>query len=175
MYLLPQTAPPASPSSLVQLGAGVASVDSFVAAMRAWKGNAAELTAVRDHALELVQGAPAQNEVGEVRRLFEFVRDAVRYVRDVNGVDTLQTPSATLARLQGDCDDKTLLLAALLESVGYASRFVVSATHPLGPYNHVYLETWIPRLARWVALEPSVRLAPFGRALPSFRPVRRYA
>ncbi len=175
MYLFPATAPPNSASRLLPLGDGAASVDAFLAAMRGWKADPAELTAVRDHALDLVAGAPAQNEVGEVRRVFEFVRDGVRYVRDVNGVDTLQTPTATLARMQGDCDDKTLLLAALLESVGYASRFAVSATNPLGPYNHVYLETWIPRLGRWVALEPSVRLAPFGRALPSFRPVRRYA
>jgi len=179
MYLLPKPPAPAKhsppPARLLQLGEGAASVATFVGAMRAFKRSPVELARVRGEALDLVATAPAFDELAEVRRVFQYVRDHVRYVRDVNGVDTLQTPTATLERMQGDCDDKSLLLAALLESIGYATRFVVSATNPSRGANHVYLEAWVPRVSKWIPLEPSVRRFLFGKALPSFQPVQRFA
>jgi tetratricopeptide (TPR) repeat protein len=44
-------------------------------------------------------------------------------------VDTIQYPSETLAKRTGDCDDTTVLLAALLASVGVNSRFVDAPGH----------------------------------------------
>ena len=84
-------------------------------------------------------------------------------------------PSVTIETRQGDCDDKSLLLASLLESIGYATRFVVSATNPRGSYNHVFVEAFVPRLGRWLPLESSIAGFPFGQALRTFEPVRRFA
>lgn len=172
-YLLP-TPPSRRQASFLQLGDGIVSVDRFVAAMRAFKSSPTELAHVRDVALDLVRDTAPYDQRGEVRAVFRFVRDSIRYVQDVVNVDTLQTPTATLDRLQGDCDDKALLLAALLECIGFATRFVVAATRPGQSYNHVYLETWVPQLGRWVPLETSVAGFPPGRALPSYEPLRRY-
>lgn len=175
MYLTLRPAP-RTDTRLLELGEPPLSIDRFLAELARWKRSSRELARVRDRALELVSDAAPNGEAEELRRVFEYVRDAVRYVKDVRGIDTLQTPTATLDRLQGDCDDKTLLLAALLESIGYPTRFVVSATRPGQSYNHVYLEAYAASAGgRWVPLEPSIAAYPFGRALPSFEPVRHYS
>jgi transglutaminase-like putative cysteine protease len=105
---------------------------------------------VRGTATDLVRDLPQKDRVAEVTRIFGFVRDRIRYVRDVRGVETMQTPDATLDVGQGDCDDKSILLAALLESVGYPTRFVAIGYRP-GRFTHVYVETLLG--LRWVPLD----------------------
>ena len=58
----------------------------------------------------------------ELRCLHAFVRDHVRYVRDIEGVETLQTPIQTLNVLAGDCDDKSMLFCAHSYSIMRSSR-----------------------------------------------------
>ncbi len=168
---------PSSPQKarLLELGQGPSTVDRFVAELQRFKLAPAELVKVRRVALGLVLELPANADVDEVRMLWRFVRDSIRYVRDVRGIDTLQTPSTTLKLGQGDCDDKSLLLSALLESIGYATRFTVSATSPRGSYNHVYVEAFVPKLGKWIPLESSVSGFPFGRSIRSYEPLRRFA
>jgi len=105
---------------------------------------------IRQTALYLVNGERQKDWTEEVNRIFEFVRDRIRYVRDVRNVETLQTPEKTLEFKQGDCDDKSMLLAALLESIGHPTRFVAIGFKP-GHYAHVYVETKIG--ANWIGLE----------------------
>jgi len=166
---------PPSRSRLVSLGEGPQTVGRFIAELQGFKRSPGELAHVRALAMELVDDLPPNVEAQEIRRIFEHVRDAVRYTKDVRGVDTLQSPSVTLETRQGDCDDKALLLSALLESIGYATRFVVAATLPRGGYNHVYVEVLNPRTGRWIPLESSISSFPFGMALRTFEPVRRFA
>ena len=172
MYLV-SPRPPAP--RLLNLGSGPSSVDRFVRELSRFKHAPRELAYVRRLALELVHDTAPNDDVNEVRQLWEYVRDGVRYVRDVHNVDTLQSPRMTLDTLQGDCDDKALLLSSLLESIGYATRFTVSATSPRGSYNHVYVEAFVPRLGRWIPLEASIAGFPFGRSLRSYEPLRRFA
>ena len=173
MYLPPAIQPPQN--RIINLGAGPGSIDRFVRELQRFKSSPAEIPRVRALAQDLVRDAAPNDELEEVRRLWRYVRDAVRYVKDVRSVDTLQTPRRTLDVLQGDCDDKALLLAALLESIGYATRFAVSATNPRGTYNHVYVEAFIPRVGAWTPLESSVPGFPFGRAVHSYEPLKRFA
>lgn len=86
---------------------------------------------------------------GEARELFHFARDNIRYLQDVRDVETVQTPDVTLQFRTGDCDDKSLLLAALLESIGHPARFCAVAYAAPGEFEHVFVETkigtvWIP-------------------------------
>ena len=46
-------------------------------------------------------------------------------------IDTVQFPGETLARLAGDCDDLTVLLASLYESVGLATVIITTPGHVL--------------------------------------------
>lgn len=86
----------------------------------------------------------------EVTQIQHFVRDAIRYVRDVRDVETIQTPKRTLEIRSGDCDDKALLLAALLESIGYRTRFEALGVRN-GDYSHVLTSVQLGR--GWIPLE----------------------
>lgn len=105
---------------------------------------------VRELAGNLVRDLPQYDNRAAVRALHAFVRDCVRYTGDIAGVETLQTPKATLELGVGDCDDKSLLLAALLQAINLPARFVAIAMND-GPYSHVLVET--RRGSRWVPLE----------------------
>lgn len=105
---------------------------------------------IRTLALSLVRGNAQKDYRGEIQSLHKYVRDSIRYVRDVRGIETLQTPEKTVEFEQGDCDDKSTLLASLLESIGHPTRFVAVGFTP-DNYAHVYVET---RLGdRWIPLE----------------------
>lgn len=109
---------------------------------------------IREAALALVSGLRPKDWHGEVRAVFDMVRDRIRYSRDVHGVETLQTPPVTLDLEAGDCDDKSTLLAAMLESIGHPTRFVAVGYKEPGRYSHVYVETKIG--PRWVALDATM-------------------
>ena len=106
---------------------------------------------VRELAGQLVRNLPQYDLNGEVRALHAFVRDSIRYTSDIRGVELLQTPAATLQLGVGDCDDKSTLLASLLESIGRPTRFVAVAIAPSNDFTHVLVETRLG--TKWVPLE----------------------
>lgn len=105
---------------------------------------------IRQKALQLVAHLPQKDWAGQVKALHAFVRDSIRYVKDINGVETVHDPVTLLRIGQGDCDDKSTLLAALLESIGHPTRFMAVGFMP-GRFSHVFTETKIG--SRWVPLE----------------------
>lgn len=107
---------------------------------------------LRQLALSIIQDVPGKkNFPAQVQRIQNYVRNNIQYVRDVNGVETVQTPDRTVQNKAGDCDDQSLLVATLLETIGHPTRFVAIKTKPLGPFVHVFTETKIG--PRWVAVE----------------------
>jgi len=107
--------------------------------------------AVRELALKLTRHLPQKDFDGEIAALFDYVQNSIRYVRDINGVETVQTPIKTLEYGAGDCDDKALLLAAMLESLGHETRFYAVGFRP-STISHVLLECKLIN-GKWLALE----------------------
>ena len=63
------------------------------------------------------------------RALFDFVADDIRYVNYVSGEWWLPNrPQQLLARREGDCDDKAMLLITLLQAVGIEAQEVMVQT-----------------------------------------------
>jgi len=91
------------------------------------------------------------------------VRDEIRYVQDTNGIELLHDPVTLLEIGAGDCDDKSILLASLLESIGHRTRFVAVAFEP-DRFSHVWVQDYLD--GRWVDLEPTEPL-PFGVRVPT--------
>lgn len=114
---------------------------------------------IRETALSLVAGLRPKDWSGETARLYEYVRDQIRYTRDVSGVETLQTPPVTMELEAGDCDDKSTLLAALLESIGHPTRFVATGYRAPQAYSHVYVESLLGD--KWMPLDATTD-KPFG-------------
>lgn len=71
----------------------------------------------------------------------------------------------------GDCDDKAILLAALLASIGHDGvRFIALSQEP-GQFSHVWVQDWIQGRG-WVDLEPTEPIA-CGKRVPH-RGAREY-
>lgn len=119
---------------------GAAGIDATLALMVKLAQQSKHDYLIRNRALFIVENVKQKAWFDEIRAIQEYVRDEVRYVRDINGVETLATPRKTLQSMQGDCDDKALLTAALLEAIGHHTRFVAVGSQP-GQYDHVLVET----------------------------------
>lgn len=111
---------------------------------------------IRFTATDIVAAWPEKDGPAEASALQVWVRDQVRYVMDVEGIETLQTPDVTLAKAAGDCDDKSILLATLLASIGYLTRFVALGYQP-GQFVHVLVEVNIS--GAWWPLETTEPVA----------------
>lgn len=140
-----QTLPP---SQLMGIPSGKAGTAETLRIMRGLVRDYKKSLPIRTTALDIVRGLNQKDYAGELRAIHRFVRDNIRYVRDIKGVETVSAPDYTLQIGQGDCDDKSVLLAALLESIGHPTRFVAVGYAP-NEYAHVLVESrigagWLP-------------------------------
>lgn len=104
---------------------------------------------IRVLATRIVSNVESQDYLEEMKTMFEWVRDNIRYVRDIESVETLQTPDVTLPRDYspqlgigcGDCDDHVLLLATLLKCIGFRDLYarIVTFRATEREWKHIYL------------------------------------
>lgn len=146
-------------SFLGSLPSGAAGTEETLRIMRDLVQQYKSDTHVRGVALDVISSLRPQDWRGEIRALFEYVRDRIRYVRDIAGVETIQTPPVTIDLEAGDCDDKSTLLATLLAAVGHRSRFVAVGYRAPDSYQHVFVEALLND--SWIPLDATV-LQPFG-------------
>jgi hypothetical protein len=101
-------------------------------AFRAWYADAVHGftepdAQVRELAARLTKGKTTRDE--KLRALFDFVSDDIRYLNYVSGEWWLPNrPQQLLARREGDCDDKAILLITLLRAVGIDAQEVMVQT-----------------------------------------------
>lgn len=138
---------------LIEIGNGARGTRDTLKIMAGLVREARVHPAIRRLSVTLTQHLPNKSYIDEVRAVFEYVRDRVRYVQDINGVERLENPVSLLETMAGDCDDMCTLLAALLESIGHPCRFCAAGYCAPGQYEHVFLETRIG--SRWIALDPT--------------------
>jgi len=72
---------------------------------------------------------PGKYNLGQIIYLFEYVRFDIKYLSDPRGMDLWATPEQTIKAIAGDCDDKTILLSSLIESIGGTSRIYALDDH----------------------------------------------
>jgi hypothetical protein len=101
-------------------------------AFRGWYGEAVRGftepdAQVRELAAKLTAGKTTRD--AKLQAIFDFVADDIRYVNYVSGEWWLPNrPQQLLARREGDCDDKALLLITLLKAVGIDAQEVLVQT-----------------------------------------------
>jgi hypothetical protein len=134
---LPPTIPHLS-GTLTRAPAGRAAPFHTLRVMRQLINEYKKHVAIIDTAIQIVFLVPEKDEMSEISTLFNFVRDNIRYTRDVYGVETLANPLITLQRKVGDCDDKTTLFATLAEAIGYPTQLVMAGYFGSPDYEHVY-------------------------------------
>lgn len=125
---------------------------------------------VRQSAIAILRhhGVRPKDYLGEIRALFEWVKRNVRYTRDIYRVELLHTARRMLELRAGDCDDMTILLCAMLKSIGRPVRLALVGFNPKRKdlFTHIYLEVFYQ--GRWIPLDPTVS-RPMGWAPPLVR------
>ncbi|MGH6636618.1 MAG: transglutaminase-like domain-containing protein, partial [Gammaproteobacteria bacterium] len=101
---------------------------------------------IRQTAIDILlqRGVKPKDYLGEIKALFEWVQQNVRYTKDTFRVEVLHSPRRMLQLRAGDCDDMAILLGAMLESIGHPARLVLTGPDPLKPdvFSHIYLEVF---------------------------------
>jgi len=112
------------------------------------------------------EGVPARDERGEVEAIFDFAT-SIPFRRDPVGVELLQHTPYQLENLrigaEGlDCDDFTIFLASLLESIGHPVRIAVTRLPGAADDGHIYVETFLRTEGEWIPLDATNERAAVG-------------
>lgn len=101
---------------------------------------------------------PEKNWNAEAVQIFDSVRENIRYTRDTYNKDLFQHPLRTFEFGGGDCDDYAIVLASMLQSVGYPVKLRVIQTVDSHDWNHIYTLVGLPPQSpkKWMSLDASV-------------------
>lgn len=148
---------------------GAAGVVQTVGLMRAMANSAINHPLIRRYAVQATEGVPRGHRKEAALAIQEWVRRHMRYVPDPFRHERLTNPALLAEALSqgrtiyGDCDDMSMLMAAMAKSIGLNPQF-----HAVGradKFHHVYVKV------DGVTLDPTVGFGahPFrtGRGLAS--------
>lgn len=113
---------------------------------------------LRQLAENIVGGIPGKDWYGEIQAVQNWVRDNIRYTKDIYDAETLKTPLLLIQSRYGDCDDMSLLVGTLLNALGHPVRYVAIGTEQPGVFEHVFPETKV-NLDRWISVETTENVA----------------
>ena len=113
---------------------------------------------VRQKAIDILleKQVKPKDYLAEIKALFEWVQQHIRYTKDTVQVEVLHSARRMLELRAGDCDDMTILLGAMLEAIGHPVRLVLSGPDPLKQdlFTHIYLEVF--HKGRWIPLDATM-------------------
>ncbi len=104
---------------------------------------------VRDEGHSLILEYPGDGTINQICSIYEHMVGNWSYARDTRGIEEFQYSNQSLEygrgkfSGQGDCDDFTILMASLIESIGGTSRIVL-AYGPTG--GHAYTEVYLGKV-----------------------------
>ena len=142
-----------------RIPSGARGTDWTVEQIRSFILDGAKDFAVRRRVVEILmaQRVRAKDYLGEIKAIFEWVQRNIRYTRDPHRVELLHSARRMLELRAGDCDDMTILLGAMLQSIGHPVRIVVVGPNPRRPqlFTHVYPE--VRFRGRWIAVDATAQ------------------
>ena len=123
--------------------------------------------AMRKYGLMITQACPARNDMCELKAIFDFVVQNVRYTGDITGRDTFQSALRTMQFGGGDCDDHAALSAVLGMENGFTMKWRITSNAGTS-WDHIYAMAGVPkhRPTRWVALDTTLGASRFTHEPP---------
>jgi PKD repeat protein len=119
--------------------------------------------AVRDEGRRLILEYPGDGTISQICSIYDYLVGNWSYARDTRGIEEFQYSNKSLEygkgkfSGQGDCDDFSILLASLIESIGGTSRIVLAYGSMGGhAYTEVYLgkaegvDCKVDRMIKWL-------------------------
>jgi transglutaminase-like putative cysteine protease len=93
----------------------------------------------------------------ELRSIYKFVVENVRYTGDINAIDTFSAPLRTLQMGGEDCDGHAVLNAALAIANGFKAKVRITSNRGI-TWDHIYCMVGMPkgRDAKWIPLDTTL-------------------
>jgi len=111
-------------------------------------------------ATQIVSAVANRDASGEINAIYNWVKDNISF-RNEDG-ERLQSPLVTMQLRAGDCDDHSMLIAALLRALGHTVAFRTVAVGNNPDYSHVYAVVQNKRTGDWIPLDTTVASATPG-------------
>ena len=113
-------------------------------------------------ATKIIDSCPAKDKMCEGKTIFYFVKKTIKFVNDPIDVELVRDPWVILQERKADCDELSLLIAALAASVGIPYKFATIAADLVRPdeFSHVYTMMYIQ--GKWHGADASVPKSYFG-------------
>lgn len=167
---------PVASRIITKLPAGDAGTAKTVGWMRRLIVQGSKSLPIRETAANLAMRYATDQ--GKIRAIFDFVKNKMKYVRDplhqemLAGADYHYTTMGAEGYARGDCDDHTIMLGAMLESIGYPTRITTARMRPgNGAFDHVFIE--VNDRTGWIPLDASNKKREAGEPPPANR-LRRW-
>ena len=113
------------------------------------------------------------SRVCNAKAIFYFVQKDFNYLNDPLAFEYYKTPQESLQSDNGDCDDSSILLSSLLQSIGFRTRFVFVP-------QHVYVQVNIPEAISsykdengWINVDATCKDCKFGEIHYSYANSRK--
>lgn len=106
--------------------------------------------------------ANAKDSQQEIEALFNYAAKQIAYESHPIDQQVVQDACQTIQLKKGDCVSKSVLLATLLASMDYDTRFIAQYWDDAQLYSHVYVEAFDKQLMNWIALDPVASDKPIG-------------
>lgn len=105
---------------------------------------------VKKATLEAIENVRGSDKLGEIQAIDAWLKNNIRFTKDVLGMETLQSAKKTLEIRRGDCDDVAILAGSMLMSIGFPTRFVtIGVKKP----SHVWTEAKVAD--KWIVVDPT--------------------
>lgn len=118
---------------------------------------------IRKLATKIVRNVKPKDYEGEVKAIYWWVKNNIRYTKDPYGREGLQTPRFTLKTRAGDCDDMATLICALAGALGHRCKLRAVSTYPPNNnviiWNHIYAMVQPAKSQKWIAMDTTVEWA----------------
>lgn len=133
-----------------------------------------ELVYARELAEQVLINIPDRNSLRDISTITNYVRNTIRFTHDIKGIETVKTVERIYNEIRntgkfiGDCDDATVLLGAMLKSIGYPIKIVIVSLRELkgDNFNHIYLRVLDKNKNVWYNVDGTMRGQPFNAIRP---------
>lgn len=131
----------------INLGSGKAANMATVKFMKKKAHEFAKDPLVRQCAIKIINDCQIQshNHLDECLAIGDWVKNNVRYAKDIYGNELLQDPRLMIDHIgkgicRGDCNNMAFLASCLLLSIGIGPYYCCARYDSnSGPYNHIYV------------------------------------
>lgn len=129
---------------------------------------------IKETAKNIVKTIPSNDYPLQVKTVVGWVRRNLKYCRDLFGVEELTSPVRILYNIKegrnthsSDCDDYSIVIAALLRALGFRTMLQAVSVQG-GRYDHARCAVYLK--GEWVVIEGTKNI-PVGQAQPSQLPI----